>query len=75
MARFQAIIETDRAKKTSRLANKWGCLQLNTWDKGVLVEAQYDSTNQSIIFSVWETGGSNHPKPKKLLARIEKGGR
>ena len=71
MARFQALIETDRAKRTSRLANKWGTVQLNTWDRGILVEAQYNPTNKQIIFSVWETGGSNHPRPKKLLARME----
>jgi len=71
MARFQLIIESDRAKKTSRLANKWGCVRLNTWGKGIIVEAQYNDTTKQIVFSVWENGGSNYPRPRKLLARVE----
>lgn len=71
MARFQVLSESDRAKKRSMLGNKHAISHIRTWGKGVLVEANYDSNSHTLVFSVWETGGSRHPTPMRLLARIE----
>ena len=73
MARFRGTVIGNRGE-ASRLGAKTSGItaSINGWDLGVTVEGKYDERSNCDVFSIYLTGGSNHPSQQTLIGQFTK---
>jgi hypothetical protein len=76
MAHFYGTLSGGKAKKenTTRTGNKGNGISSHvaSWDKGIEVDVRYSEKDNSNVFTVYETGGSNNHSRKEVYSFTEK---